>query len=297
MVPMQANTVIVNNVFVAGREASYVLFKSILYQAVRLLTPVLMVGVLGFLGILTAFVFGHALALSLAFFLLIPRVFPEFRPGPAFDKAVVNDIIHFSLGNHVAEVLNALPYPVILIIITNLLGSADQAAFFGMPWLIASLLFAVPLMTGVSLYAEGSHFEERLRKDLIKALRFLIPLLFFGILFVWFLGGWILALIGPNYAAEGTSLLRILALSTIFVAVNHIFLSVARVKKWIRLIIVLMAYVTLSTFAISYWTIPVFGIEGAGIAWLIAQGTAASAIVGFFALKRQAFSILRGTWT
>ncbi len=210
---------------------------------------------------------------------------------------MVNDIIHFSLGNHVAEVLNALPYPVILIIITNLLGSADQAAFFGMPWLIASLLFAVPLMTGVSLYAEGSHFEERLRKDLIKALRFLIPLLFFGILFVWFLGGWILALIGPNYAAEGTSLLRILALSTIFVAVNHIFLSVARVKKWIRLIIVLMAYVTLSTFAISYWTIPVFGIEGAGIAWLIAQGTAASAIVGFFALKRQAFSILRGTWT
>lgn len=293
MVPLQANAIIVNNAFVAGREASYVVLKSILYQSARVLTPVLLVGILGFLGILSAFVIGQVLALSIAFFIWLPKVFPEFRPGPALDKTVVNDIIHFSLGNHVAEVLAALPYPVILIIIANLLGS-PEAAYFGYPWLIASLLFAVPLMTGVSLYAEGSHFEERLRKDLVRALRFLVPLLFLGILFIWFLGGSILTLIGASYAAEGTSLLRILALSTIFVAVNHIFLSVARVKKWIRVIIALMAYITLGTIGISYWAIPVFGIDGAGIAWLIAQGTAATAIVGFFILKRQAFSILRG---
>ncbi len=78
-------------------------------------------------------------------------------------------------------------------------------------------------------------------------------------------------------------------------AINHIFLSVARVKKWVRVIIAVMAYITLGTIAISYWAIPVFGIDGAGIAWLIAQGTAAMAIVSFFILKRQAFSILRGS--
>ncbi len=290
MVPLQANAVIVNNSFVAGREASYVLLKSILYQAVRLLVPILLVGLLGIVGILSAFVLGNVLALSVAFFIWLPRVFPEFRPGPAFDKATVNDIIHFSLGNHVSEVLAYLPYPVILLIVASLVGTPED---FGIPWQIASLLFAIPLMTGVSLYAEGSHYEDRLRRDLGKSLRLLLPLLALGILFIWFLGGWILSLFGPEYAVASTNLLRILTLSTIFVAVNHIFLSVAKVKKWIRVIIALMAYVALGTIALSYWLIPIYGVEGAGIAWLIAQGTAASAIVGFFILRRQALSFLR----
>ncbi len=287
MAPMQVNTAIVNQTFVAGRRASYVLWKSVLFQGLRLASPLFFVGILGVLGILASFVFAHAVALSVAFFILLPRLYPGFRPGPAISPPVINDILHFSLGNHVAEVLNALPYPVLLILITNLTGSAEQAAFFGIPWLIASLLFAVPLMTSVSLYAEGSHYEDRLWHDLVKTLRFLVPLLLLGILFVWFAGEWVLSLFGATYAATGTTLLRILGVSSAFVAINGVFFSVARVKKWVRAIIALMAYITLGTIALSYWLIPLYGLEATGIAWLIAHGTAAAGVVGAYILRRR----------
>ncbi len=287
LTPMQVNAPIVDNAFVAGRRASYVLVRSSLFQTVRLLTPFLVVGLLGVLGILASYIFAHAIALTVTFFVLLPRLYAGFRPGPAVHGAVINDILHFSLGNHVAEVLNALPYPVLLILITNLTGSVDQAAIFGIPWLVASLLFAVPLMTSISLYAEGSHFEDRLYRDVMRTLRFLVPLLAVGILTIWFLGEWVLSLFGPGYVDQGIGLLRILALSSVFVAVNGVFISVARVKKWVRAIIALVAFITASTIGLSYWLIPILGLEGTGIAWLISHGVAATAIVAVFLVRRR----------
>jgi O-antigen/teichoic acid export membrane protein len=287
LVPLMVNAPIVDNAFVAGRRALYVLLKNGVYQAARLALPLFLITFLGILGILASYLLAQVVALSLSFFILLPRLYPGFRPGPAIDRAVLNDIFHFSLGNHVAEVLGALPYPVILLIVSRFSGSAEEAAFFGIPWLIASLLFAVPLMSSISLYAEGSHFEDRLYKDLLRTLRFVVPLLVMGILFLWFLGDWILSLFGPRYSEEGFGLLRILALSGAFVAVNGLFISVARVKKWVKAIIALMAFVALGTISLSYVLIPIFGLEGAGIAWLAVNGISASALAAAFVLRRR----------
>lgn len=295
LVPLMVNAPIVDNVFVAGRRALYVLVKSIVYQGTRLVLPLVLIGFLGILGILASYVLAQIVALSLAFFILLPRLYPGFRPGPAIDRSVLNDIIHFSIGNHVAEVLAALPYPVILLIVSRLTGSAEEAAFFGIPWLIASLLFAVPLMSSISLYAEGSHFEDRLYRDLLRTLRFIVPLLVAGILFLWFLGHWVLSLFGPRYAEEGFQLLRILALSGVFVAVNGLFISVARVKKWVKAIIGLMAFVALGTIALAYLIIPIYGLEGAGLAWLAVNGTSATALAFAFIMRRRIPNPGRGT--
>ena len=277
---------IVDNTFVAGRRASYIVVRGGLYQAVRLVMLFLLVGFLGVLGILASILFAQFLALALAFALLLPRLYPGFRLLPIVDRALVGDILPFSLGNHVAEVLYVLPYPVILVLIPRLTGSVEQAAFFAMPWLIASILFAVPLMASVSLYAEGSHFQERLRGDLRRTLRFILPLLALGILSLWFWGDWILALFGPSYAVEGLGLLKLLAVSAIFVAVNVLFVSVARVMKWVRAVVALWAYVALGTIALSFLLLPELGLEGVGYAWLITNGTAAVAVTAAYLLKR-----------
>lgn len=278
---------LVDNVFVAGRRASYVLVRSTLYQGVRLLLPALLVGVLGVLGVLAALVSGHVVALVVAFALLLPRLLPGFRPAPAVDRPVLNDILHFSLGNHVAEVLHVLPYPVLLVLIPRLTGRPELAAFFAVPWLIASLLFAVPLMASVSLFAEGSHFENSLRRDLRRTLRFVLPLLALGILFLWFLGEWVLGLFGVAYAAEGHGLLRILALSGVFVAVNGLFVSVARVLKWVRALVVLWTFVALGTIALAVWLLPLQGLEGVGLAWLAANGVAAVGVSAAYLWRRR----------
>ncbi len=283
---VQAQAPILDNTVIAGRRASYVLVRNAFYQGARLVFPFVFVGLLGVLGILASLAVAHVVALSVVFAFLLPRLLPGFWPNPALDRPVLNDIIHFSLGNHVAEVLHVLPYPVILALIPRLTGSVGLAASFGFPWLIASLLFAVPLMASISLFAEGSHFQEGLRQHLRKTLRFVLPLLVLGILFIWFLGDWILTLVGPTYAEEGLPLLRILAVSGVFVTVNGLFVSVARVMKWVKAVIALWGFVALGTIGLAYVLIPAQGLEGAGMAWLITNAVAAVAVVAAYLLKR-----------
>ncbi len=286
LVVFSATVPIVDNSFVAGRKASYVVVRGSLFQAVRLAAPLLLVGLLGVLGVLASLMVAHLLALGVAFVFLLPRLYPGFRLTPLVDRDLLGEMFHFSIGNHIADIFHVLPYPVILIIVARFTGSVEAAAFFGIPWLIASLLFAVPLMASVSLYAEGSHFSDRLRGDLRRTLRFVLPLLAVGIAFIWFFGEWLLSLFAENFPAEGVQLLRVLAISAIFVTVNGLFIAVARVMKWVRAIIALWAFIATGTIALAFVLLPLYGLVGVGYGWLIANGIAALEVMGAYLLRR-----------
>ncbi|MCJ2531499.1 MAG: hypothetical protein LN413_04200 [Candidatus Thermoplasmatota archaeon] len=276
---------IVDSGFVAGRKASYVVLRSGLFQAVRLATPLILIGLLGVIGVLASLMVAHILALAVAFVFLLPRLYPGFRLRPVVDRDLLGEMFHFSLGNHVGEIFHVLPYPALLVLVSWLAGSA-AVAFFGIPWLIAGLLFSVPMMASTSLYVEGSHFSDRLRQDLRRTLRFVLPLLVLGIAFIWFFGEWLLSLFDLPFQPESVQLLRLLAVSAIFVAVNGLFIAVARVMKWVRAIIALWAYVAVSTIVLAYVLLPVYGLVGVGYAWLLGNGTAALAVMAAYLLKR-----------
>ena len=276
---------IVDSGFVAGRKASFVLMRSSLFQAVRLVTPLLLISLLGVIGVLASLMIAQLLALAVAFAILLPRLYPGFRLKPVVDRDLLGEMFHFSLGNHVGEIFHVLPFPVLLVIVSSLAGSA-AVAFFGIPWLIATILFAVPLMASTSLYVEGSHFSDRLRKDLRRTLRFVLPLLILGIAFVWFFAEWLLSLFDLPFGPEGVQLLRLLAISAVFVAVNGLFIAVARVMKWVKAVIALWAYVAISTIVLAYFLLPLYGLVGVGYAWLLGNGTAALAVMAAYLLTR-----------
>ncbi|MDX1534397.1 MAG: hypothetical protein R3291_02115 [Thermoplasmata archaeon] len=285
---------IVDSSFLAGRKASYVVMRSSLFQAVRLVTPLVLIGLLGVIGVLASLMVAHVLALAVAFAILLPRLYPGFRLTPVVDRDLLGEMIHFSLGNHIGEIFHILPYPALLVLITWLAGST-AAALFGIPWIIAGILFAVPLMAGTSLYVEGSHFSDRLRKDLRRTLRFVLPLLILGIALVWFFAGWLLSLFDLAFRPEDVQLLRILAVSALFVAVNGLFISVARVMKWVKAIIALWAYIAAATIVLAYLLLPGLGLVGVGYAWLIGNGTAALAVMAAYLLRRGSIRTLFAT--
>ena len=286
---------IVDSSFVAGRKASYVVLRGSLFQAVRLAAPLLLIGLLGVLGVLASLMVAHVLALGVAFVVLLPRLYPGFRLTPMVDRDLLGEMFHFSLGNHIGEIFHVLPFPVLLVIVSWLAGSA-AAAFFGIPWLIAGLLFSVPMMASTSLYVEGSHFSDRLRQDLRRTLRFVLPLLIVGIAFIWFFGEWLLSLFDLAFPPEGVQLLRVLAVSAIFVAVNGLFIAVARVMKWVKAIIALWAYVAVSTIVLAYFLLPAYGLVGVGYAWLLGNGTAALIVMAAYLLKRGSIrALITGT--
>jgi O-antigen/teichoic acid export membrane protein len=89
----------------------------------------------------------------------------------------------------------------------------------------------------------------------------------------------ILRLFGPDYAAEGAALLRLLALAALPYGVNALFLALARVRRQIGRVIGIQGAQCVLILSLSYALLPAMGITGVGIAWLAGQGAVAAVLV------------------
>jgi O-antigen/teichoic acid export membrane protein len=88
-------------------------------------------------------------------------------------------------------------------------------------------------------------------------------------------GGWILSLFSPAYAAAGGLLLKILVLAAVPDAITNLAVShwrsTGRLRRCVRLNVVM----AVSCLTLTWWWLPSFGIEAAGLAWLSGQSLGA----------------------
>lgn len=204
-------------------------------------------------------------------FYLLKKFITNYKLKIELNKEVIHEISHFSAGNYVATMFGNLPPLIIPLIILKFLNPADNAYFY-MSFTIASVLFVVPVSYSSSLLAEGSHNEEKFSINLKKALKqtyyVLIPLIILILIF----GDKLLLLFGKSYSIEGGLLLSLLAVSTIFIAINNIYTAYLRIKMKIKQILIIVPTSSIMIIIISYLSIPKIGIIGVGIGYLIAQG-------------------------
>jgi len=173
----------------------------------------------------------------------------------------------YSGGNYLAHLSTAAPAIVLPIIVINLLGPA-QNAYFYIAWMIAGLLSAIPHGISHSLFAEGSHFEGKLRENTIKSFKFTFLLLIPAITILVLFGEWLLLAFGQSYSANGLKLLWILAISSVPLSINSIYTSILQVTKRIKELIAIWGFIAVAVLVVSYLIMPATGIIGIGYAWI-----------------------------
>jgi O-antigen/teichoic acid export membrane protein len=185
--------------------------------------------------------------------------------------AIIKDIWRYSAGNYLAGLFGAASGLVLPIMIVNFLGAA-QNAYYYVASMIAGLLSAIPGAVSQSLFAEGSHFEEQLELNVRRSFKFTFTLLIPAIILVLALGKWLLLLFGASYSANALGLLWILGASSIFAAVNSIYLTILQVKRRITELVLISGFVTFAVLVGSYLIMPATGIIRVGYASIAAQG-------------------------
>jgi O-antigen/teichoic acid export membrane protein len=87
----------------------------------------------------------------------------------------------------------------------------------------------------------------------------------------------VLSLYGSDYPAEGTDLLRIAVIALLPRALLVVWTSAERVRRRLGRILAVQAGLSALVLGLSWWLVPVVGIVGVGVAYLLAQllGTAA----------------------
>ena len=234
---------------------------------------------LGAMGIFSSFGLSFVLGLILALVLLARC---SVRPALGVDRAFVQEAWQFSAGAYVAGILMSAPNMVIPIMVLHVLGAESTANYY-ITYAIVSFLFMIPYAFTTSLFVEGSHGGE-MKRSVIRTLASMFALLVPAIIVLSLFGEQILSLIGKDYV-EGMALLRVLAVSALFVSVCQTFISIAKVRNEIRSLIILSGFVSVVLLGLGYALMNRFGLIGMGYAWL-ATYVAGTLLVGVILKKK-----------
>jgi O-antigen/teichoic acid export membrane protein len=260
-------SLVIDSAFLAGRRAGFTLLRNTIFSLLRLPLPVLFALHFRTFGVVSSFGIALAISVALAMFVFLPRVRADYRPAPVLDLGLIKEQWWYSSRSYLSNLLMEAPAYVLPLMVVNRLG-AEQNAYFYIAWMIASLLFAVPLGASQSLFAEGSHFEDRLRENVVKSLKSTFLLLVPLAILAAAAGKWLLLVFGQAYSLNALALLWVMCLSSLPMGVTYIYTGVLRVVGRVIELVVMWVFVVSGTLVGSYLLLPLTGIVGIGYAWL-----------------------------
>jgi O-antigen/teichoic acid export membrane protein len=256
--------------FTAIRRAKYFLVQVTFLLLGRLMLPALLVALFGAFGIVAAGGLAAALA-AVVGFALLARGLPGYRPGAAVDVASMFKLFPFSAANYVSDSLLLTPGLVLPLIVVGLLGS-EEGAYFYMAWFLGYLLTSTSASLALSLFAEGSYDPGALRLLSRNAVAAGLGAATVGAAFFLLLGDKLLLAFGRDYATEGATLLRIVALAALPAAVVNVYLGALRVTRRVGELVIIAGVVGVTTVALSSALLPTMGLAGAGVGYGLGQG-------------------------
>lgn len=256
------------NIYVSLRKSNFCLLQNFIAGLIKIPLPILFVPFFPSLGIFYSW-FISILCVFLIFnFFFMKKLIPSFFLTPMLNKNTIVKIFRFSMANYVAGLANSASSLLLPIIILHFCPPEENAYYF-FAFSIASILFIVPGSFSTSLYAEGAYKQDqyflRLRKVIKQTYFVLFPSAALAIIF----SGHILSLLGKNYSQNGYLVLSILALSSLFMPINSFYNTTLRIEYRLVELQLITVTITLLILLISVLLLPIMGILGVALAWLI----------------------------
>jgi O-antigen/teichoic acid export membrane protein len=171
--------------------------------------------------------------------------------------------------HHAFNLALRIPDLVLPIIVVSLLSANANASFY-IAWMIASLLFAVPLSLSTVLYAVGSGESAGLAERFRLTLGTSMVVGLVANLFLLVAAEPLLSLFGSQYADQATTPLHILALGVFPETVRTHYVAVHRVERRIPAAIPIVWGGTLLEIVGGACGALVDGLTGVATGWLIA---------------------------
>lgn len=270
MVILSVNT-LTDSVFIAYRAAQFNLGISTAFSLVKVLLPLLLVG-LGMTGLILAYGGAVAVAVVLSLACMVWRFGYrlEWRPMPGMMRKMAS----FSVLNHMAELLAGLPSMLMPILIVNRLG-ASEAAYYYFAAMISGLLLIVPSAIASSQLAEGAHNPKAIRKGAVRAAGLSMLILLPAVLFIDLLAHRLLLVFGKEYALGGEEALKLLVAVSIPAALNAIVSTILKLQHRMWRLTIVNAVLAAVSIGIALFMTTVSGLI---IAMIIGQVVA---LVGF----------------
>jgi O-antigen/teichoic acid export membrane protein len=290
LVPVSCLSALTDQTLMAGRRAGFILAKNLIFNVLRLALPILLLAFFQFFGIIGSWGLAMLIALLVGIFWFLPRSQSGYRPFLSFSRKAASKILSFSFLNYLSDLLFSAPGLIMPIVVLNLLG-AEKNAYFFIAWSISGILTMIPSTVSTSLLAEGSFAKSRMEQNIRRSLKMVLLILTPAVILVLVLADKLLLIFGDIYSQNAVTLLRLLAVSAFPLAINYIYISIKRVEKKLKPVVLLTAVSGVFTISLAYLLLPRSGITGVGTAWLISQCAIAIIVVAGWLKNRRSGTV------
>ncbi len=187
-------------------------------------------------------------------------------------------VLRFSLADQVATLLWLATLDGLPLLVLRRAG-ASAAAYYYVSAQIAYGLYVVSGCIGAALLSEAARDPGRLAELNRRVSRQAFALVVPTTVAVVIAAPWVLRVFGPAYEDNGTSLLRLLALSALPYTVTSIALSRARVRQQMTVVVVGHAAIFVLCVGLAAYLQPDHGLSGIGAGVLLGQSAVAAAVL------------------
>jgi O-antigen/teichoic acid export membrane protein/LmbE family N-acetylglucosaminyl deacetylase len=266
-----------DGVLVGLREAVWVLVENFAYNVAKIVLLVIGAQLLASSGIVVSWFLPVPFAVAgvtwLVFGRLLHRDRMATREEPV-DRVTSREIVASLSADHVGATVNEAGLRLLPLLVVGLLGVSANAYFY-QAWMISTVLALVAGGMANSFMAETAADRTRVGANSRAILRTMSLLLLPAAVLLGFGAHLVLAIFGPEYAREGAAVLRLLAIAVPAVMVNAWFIAYLRVMGHIKRLIAMQVLTSVALVGLTWVGLRLFGIAGAGAAYLLTQTGAA----------------------
>ncbi len=260
---------VLDNIFLSYNVSYYTVIKSTIFSVIKIILPPFLVA-FGVIGIFGSWVLGTVVALVVAIYILMSKKL--YQPKLEIHENLLQEILPFSFGNYLANLVRLLPSMVFPLFITELLNP-ESTAYYYTAFMVAGLLNIIPNATSSAVLAEGSKNPEAYNESEKKAMAITFALLIPSAIVMFILSDFIMLLLGKAYSDNAAGLLRIFCFASFLVAINYFYGTKLNIEKRVGAIIVRNIIIVGVTFASWYFFFLNMGLNGIGWAWTAGMAT------------------------
>jgi O-antigen/teichoic acid export membrane protein len=264
-----------DSVLTGLRTAKWIPLENSLYALSKLVLLLALAAPLPGSGLFLAWNLPLLPAIIVINYLVFRRLIPKAAAESSLDR---RKFFGMAMGNYAGNLFNLVGTFYMPVLVANV-TSAEEAAYFFVPWMISLSLQLVALNVMNSLTVEAAldmaGLRQLTRRTLVHTMRLVLPLAALTAV----AAPYGLLLFGQDYADAGTGLLRWLALGAIPNVFVVLGVSVGRIEHRGWVVIAGQGTIAALVVGLSALLLPGMGIDGVGVAWTASQTLVAVAML------------------
>lgn len=259
-------------VLIGLRASTWVPLEQLLFALVKLGLLVVFIALFPVGGIVLSWVVPAGIAVLIVSSIVLFRALPR-RPPPEPGAAQLPGrrgltIIFFS--EYATGIMTvAVPMALPLIIVAQL--GTESNAYYALPWMLSEAFNMLLWNISSSYMVEASNDGPKAAALLRRTIRLNLLIGGLGVPFMLIGAPWLLTFLGGAYAAEGSTVLRILACAIPFLVITSLYSTTARVRQQMGRVVAIQLGASVLTIGLALILIREMGINGVALSYLIAE--------------------------